>query len=626
MTTAPPSVGPSAVAALRQLVDGPCPEAFRERVRAALAPEADAVEAPARRSARHAAALRRIAQALPPAAELCRDPRLLAALSEGVAVTDPPLYMAVLSHYALCLGSVVSLSADPARLGTCWEELASGRSKGVYLVTEIGDGSSHLGIRTTAEFDPDTREFVLCTPDAGAAKFSGVGAADIRQTGVVCARLRVGGAERGVFPFVVDLGDERGPAPGVTLSRGIGVADLPLDYALVRFHRVRLGPERWLCDGASIDARGRFHDPLPGPDARLARTLCVGQALWATLPSAMAAMARESALRALRHCLHRRTHGRLAPGATALAYRSQQHALLGALAEAFALTCAGHTAQRLGSWSPAHGERAAPTTGQGSGMAFSPWAAVDRPLAVLKACAVEGAARVIGECRQRCGLPGYVDANRLSGYHGFARAFDSAGGDNRLILLDAGRALAEESADRPAAPVPPTGLPVSHPQWWPAVARAHEDRVAVSLRRALTERTGRQLRGLELWNPLLDEARELGEAYASRLAADSLARTLAAVSDPALRAALDPLAALYGAAEARRLSGRLQSSGVLGPRTVRALPGAMDELCDRLLPRLGLFETAMGALGTTLPTPLGAADYAAALTAYLERPTEGSTS
>ncbi|MFI9048011.1 acyl-CoA dehydrogenase [Streptomyces sp. NPDC053427] len=611
--------------ALRRLVDGPGPDTLRPRLLALLAedsPAAAGAPGATPRARRYGHRLRRLAQALPPADELCRDPHALAALSECAAVTDPPFYMAVLSHYALCLGSIVALSPDPARLGARWDALSAGRSKGVFLVTEIGDGSSHLGVRTTAAFDPRTGGFVLGTPDAGAAKFSGVGATGVRQTAVVCARLRVAGTDRGVFSFVVDLSDEHGPAPGVEISSGLAVADLPLDYALVRFHGVRLAPDQWLSDGASLDAQGRFHDPLGTADARLSRTLGVGQALWATLPSAMAAMARESAVRALRHSAHRRAHGRLAPGAAVLSYRSQQHALLAGLAEAFALTCAGNTAREIWAESLAAPGRCAARERAGAGMTFSPWAAVDRPLAVLKAFAVRAAARVAAQCQHRCGLAGFLEPNRLSGYHGFAHAFDSAGGDSQLILLDAGRALAEEAGRRGgAAAVPREALPDA-PHWWPALTRVHEHLLATGLHRALNERSGKGLEGLELWNPLLDAARELGEAYASRLAAESLARTLATVDDPALQAALRPLAALYGVAEARRLAGRLLTTGVLGAATVRALPAAMDELCDRLLPQLPLLEEAMGAPVGALPTPLGADDYAAALTASVNWPTE----
>ncbi|MFG2226304.1 acyl-CoA dehydrogenase [Streptomyces sp. NPDC048644] len=611
---------------LADLIGGsPSGTALRDRLLTALAadrtPSADGTDDRARHVHRR---LRLLAGNLPPVAELLRDPEQLAVLSECAALVEPPLYMAVINHYVLCLRSVVALTDDPAGIGAPWRALATGRTKGLFLLTEIGDASSQLGIRTTARFDPATGEFVLSTPSAGAAKFSGVGGSGVPQTAVVCARLQAGGSDRGVFSFVVELTDDAGPLPGVTVSPTVEAPSLPLDYALVRFDGVRVPYRQWLRDGARIDADDAFHDPLGGPDARLARTLSVGQTLWATLPSAVAAVARQCSVQALRFSVHRRAHGRLAPGARLLDLRNQQHALLGALAESFALTCAGRSAQDLWARRPAADDRCAfgPRT---EGMTFSPWTAVDRPLAVLKAVTVRGAVRVAGECQHRCGLAGFLGPNGLDGYRRCTHVFETAGGDSQLILMDAGRTLAQEKdGGQPAGPLP--DVPADRSGWWPAVARAQEARLQSDLHRTVRRRT-RTVRqrsqagrtGLGLWNPLLAAAHDLGEAYGTRLVADAVAATVASVRDPELRFVAEALATLYGAVEARRSAGGLLATGTLAPAAVRALPEVIDGLCDRLLPHLPLLCEAMGAPQDAVPAPLGADDYAAALHARLAR-------
>ncbi|MFF4180302.1 acyl-CoA dehydrogenase [Streptomyces sp. NPDC001750] len=607
MTTSVP-----ALAELSALVDNSgAHAALRDRLLTTLA--ADRTPRPDEdRAHRVHRRLRLLAGQLPPVEELFAAPEQLAVVGACAGLVDPPLHMAVINHYLLCLGSVVALADDPAEIGAPWQALATGRTRGVFLVTEVGDASSHLGTRTTARFDPATGEFVLGTPSAGAAKFSSVGGAGVPQAAVVCARVEAGGADRGVFSFVVELTDEAGPLPGVTLSSTVEAPSLPLDYALVRFDGVRVPYRQWLRDGARIDADGGFHDPLDGPDSRLARTLSVGQGLWATLPSAVAAMARQSAVQALRFSAHRRAHGRLAPGTRVLELRNQQHALLGALAESFALTCAARYAQEV--WARS---RAAASAPRGNGMTFSPWTAVDRPLAVLKAVTVRGAARVTDECRHRCGLAGFLAPNGLDGYHGFADAFETAGGDSQLILLDAGRALAQEDeAGRPAGPPPEP--PADRCGWWPSVARSHEARLRSALRHSVRRApAGRS--GLELWNPLLAPARELGEAYGARLVADAVTDAVAAVRDPRLRDVVEALAALYGAVSARREAGGLLAAGTLEPAAVRALPGVIDGLCDRLLPHLPLLAEALGAPPGVVDVPLGADDYATALLSRLAR-------
>ncbi len=607
---------PSARSELDRVINGPCDPAFLEELRVALLPVDEPEEGTAAAAVRR---LRRLARMLPPARDLYREPAELAALQAWAAVADPALSMAALIHYQLCLGSLVMLGPDPDRLKDVFESLETGRAKGCYLITEVGSANSHLATRTEAAWDPRTGDFVLHTPDPGAAKFGSTGPSGGAQIAVVLARLTVRGTDRGVFAFAVDLTDERGaPLPGVEMSSALKTGTLPLDHAQVRFNRLRLPGERWLSDSATIDEHGTFHDPLGTPQRRLQRTLCVGQSLWGTLPSAAAAVSRQSALLALRYARHRPTQGRLAPGVPLLRYRTQQHAVLGAFADAFALTCAAGRAREL--WAASMRQEAQGAAGDsaasGDAMSFGPWAAVSRPLAAYKAHAVRTAARVIGDCQDHCGFSGHLDVNRLPGYHGFFRAFEAAGGDCKLILFDLGRALAaEEHSAAVELPREPRGA-----EWWAAVCRARETVLA----QEITDRQ-KSLAGSDFdrWNPLLGRAGELGEAYAERLAAEDTARVLADVRDPELRATLEPLAALHGVLAARRRAGSLLARGVLGREQVAGLSEAADRLCDALLPRLPLLEEAFGLPQEVVAAPLGEPDYHRALAGALRWRTGG---
>ncbi|QIQ03390.1 acyl-CoA dehydrogenase [Streptomyces liangshanensis] len=611
----------AALAELTRLTGTACPPDLRERIVTALAGGPAPLPAEAGLSDDHAVhlRLRRLAESLPGLQEVFSDTELLAEVGACVGAADPSLYMAALSHYILCAGSVLTLSGGD-RPAPALARLEGARARGVFMVTEIGDASSHLAIRTTATFDPERREFVLHTPDARAAKFSAVAVLGLPQTAVVCARVLTGGRDAGVFSFAVELSDDDGVlVPGVHISAPLSAHALPLAYAVVRFDQVRVPYADWLRDSADLDADGIPHDPLGTPDARLRRTLSVGQALWATLPTAMAAMARGAAVTTLRHSAHRRSHGRLAPGAPVLTYRTQQHAVLGAVAEAFALSCTAATARDT--WRAAHrppeGTGALPARARaGARMTFAPWSAVDRPLAAYKAFTVRETARLAASCQHRSGLAGFLDVNRLQSWQGFAHAFDSAGGDSTLIMLDTGRALATD--DAPADPEPGPGTPhhalsPADPAWWPAVTRALQRRLTADLRGALRARTEQGLEGLELWNPLLGRAQRLGEVYAHRLAAENLTAVVDAAEEPEVKQALPPLAALYGLLQAERLSGVLQSAGVLDASTVTALPALTDDRCDELTPHLPLLARAMALPDRLAPAPLGADAYAAAL-------------
>jgi acyl-CoA oxidase len=522
-----------------------------------------------------------------------RDADLLsAALAWGV-VADPRLGMNFVTHTLLCSGSVVRLAADREAADRALQMLDGADVRGSYLITEAGRANSHLATRTRAVFDQQRGDFVLDTPDPAAAKWGGVPAEGPRSA-VVLARTEIAGEEVGVFPFLVELADAQGLRPGVELSPPSEVTALPLTYRTVSFHGARVPSALWLCGNARLDD-GVLTDPLGSAAARLQQSLSVGQGLWGALPTAAAAVARQSALLAIRYARERPTQALLAPGAPLLSYRSQQRALIGAMADAYALSCAAAHARDL---LQALLDTPTSTSDQpGAAMGFAPWTAVSRDLSAYKAHAVRAAERIVAECQRRCGYAGLVDANRLSGYRGFQHAFDPAGGDSQLILYDLGQALvreAQEAEDGGAGaeafhPTPP--YDATDPHWWPAVLRAHESALARRLATALSTR--RHLDAFEAWNPLLDLAGELGEIHAARLAAEDVPwvqeRFLGDLSSP-LRSVLDDLAALSVLRAVQRWSGPLLAQGTLGPHDLDAVPLEIDRLCERILPHLSLLD------------------------------------
>ncbi len=602
------SLPPAARDEIQRLLYGPCEPSFVSALHKALAAGArpDVSAADTGRGEHLLRRLGMLGEVLPPGHDPFADPARLAVAHAWTAVADPPLCLAALVHQVLCLGSMAHLSDEPDRLAPEMAALRAGRAKGVYLITEAGQANSHLATRTRAVFDPVGGGFVLHTPDPLAAKFGGAGTLDVPQTGVVLARLFTGATDRGVFAFVVPLTHDEGLLPGIEVSSPIGLGALPLDYVQVRFHHVRVPHAHWLSDGARIGGDGTFHDPAGSHERRLQRTLRVGQGLWASMPAVAAATSRQSAVQAVNYARQRRTQGRLAPGVPLLAYRAQQRVVLGALADAFALTCAAHGAREV--WTQSL-SAPAPSEG-GEEMSFTPWAAVSRPLAAYKAVAVRMAARVTADCQHRCGFSGHLDVNRLAAYHGFHHAFDAAGGDSQLIYYDIGRALVEQGPDAAEPDPAPVDPPVTSPWWWPSVLRRHQE---VLTRRLVRRRDGGAATTFDAWNPLLEEAGLLGETYATRLVAQDLARTLDETRDRVLAQALTPLAALHGVTSAHRWAGPLLTLGTLRPQNVDALPAVADRLCDAVLPHLPLLTEAFAHPDDIAAAPLAATDYNAAL-------------
>ncbi|MFE3073639.1 acyl-CoA dehydrogenase [Streptomyces sp. NPDC059247] len=620
LTPLPPCTARSGA---RLLLHGDCPPGFLRTVHEALArhPYRIAVR-PEERDPYLGDRLRSLLRALPPARTLLTSADALAAALAWTAVADPRLAMNLVTHTVLCSGSLVRLA--PGTTGTpevreALDALDRGDARGSYLITETGRANSHLGAMTRAVHDPERGQFVLDTPDPAAAKFAGVPDAPERRLAVVLARVEAGGREGGVFPFLVELADADGPRPGVEWSAPVEVGALPLTLRKVSLHGVRVPVGHWLRDTASLDTDGTPADPLGSPDARLQRSLHVGRDLWGTLPSAAAALARQSTVLALRHSRRRATLARPASGAPLFSHRSQQRALLGALADSYALGCAAARAREL--LQELLDAPGGPTGRATDAMGFAPWTAVSRDLSAYKAHSVREAERVVAGCQRRCGHHGLVDANRLAGYRGFLHAFDPAGGDSQLILYDLGRTLATEPQEPyehhgpyvpepyehhgPYVPEPyrsyepgaarrapaPRPTDPTDPSWWPTVLRAHETALADGLRGAL--RTRRHLDDFERWNPLLDLAGELGETHAARLAAEDVVRAgnrfLTDVGPP-LRDALEDLGTLAALRAARRRAGELLTHGTLAPAALVPVAAETDRLCDRLLPHLPLLE------------------------------------
>ncbi|MGI5169605.1 acyl-CoA dehydrogenase [Spirillospora sp. CA-253888] len=538
--------------------------------------------------------LRRAGLAAPPAPELLEDPAVLCALLERAAIADPALFHVMLLHYTLALGPILRFGAGREGPDRERADLESMRAFGTLLMTEIGRSNSHLSPRTLARYDAASRQFVLRTPDAQAAKFPTNSAhPELPKVAAVYATLEHGGRERGVFVFVVRLREADGSVPeGVRILPAPDTGGLPLDYAAVRLEEVRVPYEAWLRDGASLEPDGGFCDPVGDPAQRLTRSMGIAPAVWRAVVSASAAITRASAGLLLEHSRGRATLGRLAPRRPLTDYRNQREAVLGALASAYALTAvAGHVKARrtaaeiadaAASGSGA-GSGAGPGDGPGGGpsTAWAPWSAVDRDLALLKAAATAQAQETVSLCRVHSGAPGFAATDRLNAYRGLAHAYTSAGGDNALVLFDTARAMAD--LDRYAPPsggAPPDGGDLLSPQVWPHLAAAAETR----LRERLAERVGAARAAgrdaFTAWNDNLALATRTATLLADRTMLEIVAA--AAASGPA---GLRPVLSLYALEWLERRADVLLNEGVLGPGTLDRVWEARRGVCDRLAPR-----------------------------------------
>lgn len=131
---------------------------------------------------------------------------------------------------------------------------------GCLVQTELGHGSNVRGLQTTATYDPDTQEFVLCTPTLRSLKWWPGGLGKTANFAALYAQLIVGGVERGLHVFLLQLRDERHvPMPGVEVGEiGPKLGDNHTETGFLRLTNVRI-PRSWMmAKNAQVTPEGEY--------------------------------------------------------------------------------------------------------------------------------------------------------------------------------------------------------------------------------------------------------------------------------------------------------------------------------------------------------------------------------
>jgi acyl-CoA oxidase len=506
------------------------------------------------------------------------DPRRLFALCEWPALLDTTTLPLLTSHYNLCLGTILDHSTDRDDLDDYIEELSSMSSVGMLMVSELGYGNNTAAMRTRAEYDPDSDEFVLNTPSHSAQKFMPyTGIQDLPKLGVVMARLIVSQADCGIFPFIVRLSDSDGLKPGIHAAPLPDKPGLALDNGITWFDHIRL-PRRNLLGGSTgrLTPSGDFESPVRNRRHRFVRSLGRVHPGRLCLASSLVTAGRASLHIALRYSARRHTSAPGQDDVPLLAYRSQQRALFRCLADVYAMTFLINHAKRK-------------------------FAAADHPdeavteVAVAKAVSSWAMTDVLTTARERMGAQGMFAANRIADYIALAQGVVTAEGDNLpLLAKSAGELLGNgaenaEDAERkastdPRTPPRPHGRSLAAPAFQLELLHWRQE----TLRTTTGPSLRRHIRGggslFSAWNAHLNPALAMAQTYGARLALRSLLQAAEQAESPTVRTALRLMAALYGLGQIAAEPGLYVSRGVLQPVRAERIPALLDELSVRAMP------------------------------------------
>jgi acyl-CoA oxidase len=160
-------------------------------------------------------------------------------LAEHSPQLGPGFWIRFTVHYNLCVGTILGLGNDSQIKDL--EEMQSLGQLGCFSLTEKFAGvNSGMIVQTTAEWDNNTKTFVLNSPDIGSQK-NWISQGLVADKTVVVADLRIDGKSHGPHGFVMDLRVDGKVVEGVSHGdMGQKTVGNDLDNAWICFQNVRL--------------------------------------------------------------------------------------------------------------------------------------------------------------------------------------------------------------------------------------------------------------------------------------------------------------------------------------------------------------------------------------------------
>lgn len=156
------------------------------------------------------------------------------------------------------------------------DDLKATRALGAIVITELSHGSDTKMLRTTATYDPATKEFILNTPDLEATKvWCGVLGQTATHAVVFAQLCTPDGSKHGIHQFLVPIRDPATlrPLPRLLIGDIGAKAGLNgLDNGFMRFDNYRVPRKALMNKNADVTDDGQYRSRLASGD-RVGKTL-----------------------------------------------------------------------------------------------------------------------------------------------------------------------------------------------------------------------------------------------------------------------------------------------------------------------------------------------------------------
>ncbi|ODU00762.1 MAG: acyl-CoA oxidase [Pseudonocardia sp. SCN 72-86] len=504
--------------------------------------------------------------------------------------------------------------------------IMDGELLGCFAMTETGHGSDVQHLRTTATYDPATREFVIDTPEPGARKdYIGNAARDGRMA-VVFAQLVTGGETHGVHAFLMPIRDDAGAAmPGVTISDCGEKAGLNgVDNGRLVFDHVRVPREALLNRFADVAEDGTYSSSIENENRRfftMLGTLVRGRI---SVAGGAGSAAQKALALAIRYGSTRRQFADPTTGeeVALLDYRAHQRKLLPALATTYALHLAQEDLVAEMHRIQAPGAVVTDEKAQRD---------LEYRAAGLKAVATWHATATIQACREACGGAGYLAENLLPQLKADSDVFTTFEGDNTVLLQLLAKGLLSEYGSRVGklgplgtarfaggvaveAVAEKTGL-----NKLPHRVRSLDPRSADAQSQLLHDRAEHLLASLArrlrpalrpgsdqfgIFNDAQDHLLHTSRAHVDAVVYDAIATAVDKVSDAPTRELLAQVRDLHALSVIEADRAWFLEHGRLTVAESRAVTAAVNDLCASLRPHARLLVDAFAIPESWLDCPL----------------------